>query len=34
MYDLVLCDPPPPTAMADGELMFTNKWLEDLADFR
>ncbi|KAL5217020.1 hypothetical protein ABZP36_017704 [Zizania latifolia] len=34
VFDLVPRDPPPPTAVADGELVFENKWPEDLPGFR
>ncbi|CAL4917934.1 unnamed protein product [Urochloa decumbens] len=34
VYDLVPREPPPPAAVADGELVFENKWPEDLPGFR
>ncbi|KAJ1294519.1 hypothetical protein BS78_01G152300 [Paspalum vaginatum] len=35
VYDLVPRDPPPPAAVADGgELVFRNKWPQDLPGFR
>ncbi|AQK64241.1 gibberellin 20-oxidase4 [Zea mays] len=34
VYDLVPREPPPPAAVADGELVFDNKWPQDLPGFR
>jgi isopenicillin N synthase-like dioxygenase len=34
VYDLVPRDLPPPAAVADGELVFQNKWPEDVPGFR
>jgi isopenicillin N synthase-like dioxygenase len=34
VYDLVPREPPPPGAVADGELVFDNKWPQDLPGFR
>lgn len=34
VYDLVPREPPPPAAVADGELVFENKWPQDLPGFR
>ncbi|KAF7043813.1 hypothetical protein CFC21_053124 [Triticum aestivum] len=34
VFDLVPREPPPPAAVADGELVFENKWPEDLPRFR
>ncbi|XP_006650308.2 probable 2-oxoglutarate-dependent dioxygenase At5g05600 [Oryza brachyantha] len=34
VFDLVPRQPPPPTAVADGELVFDNKWPDDLPGFR
>ena len=34
VFDLVPRDPPPPAAVADGELVFKNKWPQDLPGFR
>lgn len=34
VYDLAPCEPPPPAAVADGELVFENKWPQDLPGFR
>ncbi|KAI4997866.1 jasmonate-induced oxygenase 2 [Hordeum vulgare subsp. vulgare] len=34
VFDFVPREPPPPAAVADGELVFENKWPEDLPGFR
>lgn len=34
VYDLAPREPPPPAAVADGELVFENKWPQDLPGFR
>ena len=34
VFDLVPREPPPPAAVADGELVFQNKWPQDLPGFR
>uniref|UniRef100_A0ACD5W7W1 Uncharacterized protein n=1 Tax=Avena sativa TaxID=4498 RepID=A0ACD5W7W1_AVESA len=34
VFDLVPREPPPPAAVADGELVFENKWPRDLPGFR
>ena len=34
VFDLVPREPPPPAAVADGELVFANKWPQDLPGFR
>lgn len=34
VYDLAPREPPPPAAVADGELVFDNKWPQDLPGFR
>uniref|UniRef100_A0A453HF26 Fe2OG dioxygenase domain-containing protein n=5 Tax=Triticinae TaxID=1648030 RepID=A0A453HF26_AEGTS len=34
VFDIVPREPPPPAAVADGELVFENKWPEDLPGFR
>ncbi|CAN6282235.1 unnamed protein product [Urochloa humidicola] len=34
VFDLVPREPPPAAAVADGELVFENKWPEDLPGFR
>jgi len=34
VFDLVAREPPPPAAAAGGEVVFENKWPEDLPGFR
>jgi isopenicillin N synthase-like dioxygenase len=34
VFDFVPREPPPPAAVADGELVFVNKWPQDLPGFR
>uniref|UniRef100_A0A0D9VWE9 Fe2OG dioxygenase domain-containing protein n=1 Tax=Leersia perrieri TaxID=77586 RepID=A0A0D9VWE9_9ORYZ len=34
LFDLVPCQPSPPSATVDGELVFDNKWPEEMPEFR
>jgi isopenicillin N synthase-like dioxygenase len=34
VFDFVPREPPPPAAVSDGELVFENKWPQDLPGFR